>query len=1195
MNKRVRKITALFVAAMFFATSFFIHPLPSAQADSAASTTISAGQPASLFNPANPELIAGGAGTVGVPEDSGKNPTFNWDNANVYFVLTDRFKDGNPSNNNSYGRPSRDATGKNIGTFRGGDLKGLTQKLKEGYFTDLGVNALWITAPYEQIHGFVGGGNGGDFAHYGYHGYYALDFTMMDRNMGTIEDMREFVDTAHAQGIRVVLDVVMNHPGYNTLKDMEEYGFGSKTVGADWAPGNGQTWHSYHDYINYNDASAWSKWWNTWVRAGIAGYEPGGSNDLTQLVGNLPDFRTNVTNNIGLAPLLQAKWAKETAGYEQWIVPAAVPLRKDLGVAPADYLVKWLAAWVEEFGIDGFRADTAKHVELNRWKQLKTEASAALHRWRQNNPDKPGAAWTEDFWMTGEVWGHGVGKSEYFNYGFDSVINFSFQDSNINSLESIYADYAAKLNANPNFNVLSYISSHDTRLYDRGRLTQAGTALLLLPGGVQIFYGDETARPFGETGSDPQQGTRSAMNWDNINQNVLSHWQKVGQFRNKHMAVGAGRHVKIADSPYTFSRTYAKNGIEDKVVVAMNASGSTAVNVSPVFPDGTLVRDAYTGNEAVVSGGTATFTAGANGLILIEQIGESPLPLLFADPAGGNFKTETLTIKLQVRKADSGKYTLDGSDPQGGIAFTDETEIAIGENMEFNDKLTLRMHAVNEDGVSTQQYIFMKKDPHAGLSVHFKKPADWGTPRLYFYETSPKVAEPAWAEAPVMTRGTGDWYSYTINGVDGATVIFRDDKGRQNPGQNQPGFPLAADGWYDGRWHDSNPDGQGDTEAPTAPTGLRAIAVTDRTVSLAWTAATDNVGVTAYDIFRGTEKIGSTEATAYTDTALSSETAYVYSVKARDAAGNVSAPSDPLEVTTEPAGTGGNQVTVYYKRGFNTPYMHYRPEGGEWTAVPGVRMESSEAAGYSKLTVDIGTAQRLEAAFNNGNNQWDSNNQRNYFFGVGTWTYSGNGKITAGAPNPSAGNQVTVYYKEGFNTPYMHYRPEGGEWTAVPGVRMESSEAAGYSKLTVDIGTAQRLEACFSNGSGHWDSNNGKNYFFEIGTWTFSSYGNIREGAPTVPASAEEAAGSAGLEPNQNQTGPESPPPDILPDSEPASEIEPAPVVPEPPAFEAGPETLSILSDAKPGGVLHAGVLQAGVLHAGVIHVGDPWVSRLSA
>ncbi|GJM76194.1 hypothetical protein HMSSN036_84100 [Paenibacillus macerans] len=526
MNKRVRKMTALFVAAMFFATSFFIHPLPSAQADSAASTTTSAGQPAALFNLANPEVIAGGAGTIGVPEDSGKNPTFNWDNANVYFVLTDRFKDGDPSNNNSYGRPSRDAAGKNIGTFHGGDLKGLTQKLKEGYFTDLGVNAIWISAPYEQIHGFVGGGNGGDFAHYGYHGYYALDFTMIDRNMGTIEDMREFVDTAHAQGIRVVLDIVMNHPGYNTLKDMEEYGFGSKTVGADWAPGNGQTWHSYHDYINYNDASAWSKWWNTWVRAGIAGYDPGGSNDLTQLVGNLPDFRTNVTNNIGLAPLLQAKWAKETAGYEQWIVPAAVPLRKDLGVAPADYLVKWLAAWVEEFGIDGFRADTAKHVELNRWKQLKNEASAALHRWRQNNPDKPGAAWTEDFWMTGEVWGHGVGKSEYFNYGFDSVINFSFQDSNINSLESIYADYAAKLNADPNFNVLSYISSHDTRLYDRGRLTQAGTALLLLPGGVQTFYGDETARPFGETGSDPQQGTRSAMNWDNINQNVLSHWQK---------------------------------------------------------------------------------------------------------------------------------------------------------------------------------------------------------------------------------------------------------------------------------------------------------------------------------------------------------------------------------------------------------------------------------------------------------------------------------------------------------------------------------------------------------------------------------------------------------------------------------------------------------------------------------------------
>ena len=86
---------------------------------------------------------------------------FSWDNATVYFALTDRFNNGDTSNDYSYGR-GLDQNGNvqegyenNPGGFHGGDLKGLTQKLKEGYFKDLGVNAIWITAPYEQIHGFM--------------------------------------------------------------------------------------------------------------------------------------------------------------------------------------------------------------------------------------------------------------------------------------------------------------------------------------------------------------------------------------------------------------------------------------------------------------------------------------------------------------------------------------------------------------------------------------------------------------------------------------------------------------------------------------------------------------------------------------------------------------------------------------------------------------------------------------------------------------------------------------------------------------------------------------------------------------------------------------------------------------------------------------------------------------------------------
>lgn len=84
---------------------------------------------------------------------------FDWHNATVYFVLTDRFVNGDPSNDHSYGR--RNDGMQEIGTFHGGDLRGLASKLD--YLQQLGVNALWISAPFEQIHGWVGGGAKGDF------------------------------------------------------------------------------------------------------------------------------------------------------------------------------------------------------------------------------------------------------------------------------------------------------------------------------------------------------------------------------------------------------------------------------------------------------------------------------------------------------------------------------------------------------------------------------------------------------------------------------------------------------------------------------------------------------------------------------------------------------------------------------------------------------------------------------------------------------------------------------------------------------------------------------------------------------------------------------------------------------------------------------------------------------------------------
>ncbi|MFD0673818.1 fibronectin type III domain-containing protein [Cohnella sp. GCM10027633] len=111
-----------------------------------------------------------------------------------------------------------------------------------------------------------------------------------------------------------------------------------------------------------------------------------------------------------------------------------------------------------------------------------------------------------------------------------------------------------------------------------------------------------------------------------------------------------------------------------------------------------------------------------------------------------------------------------------------------------------------------------------------------------------------------------------------------------------------------------------DTTAPTAPTGLASPSKTDTSVNLSWTASTDNVGVTGYNVYIGGALAGSTTgATTYAATGLTASTAYAFTVKAKDAAGNLSASSSALNVTTNAASSGGNGVVAqYYSGNFGT-------------------------------------------------------------------------------------------------------------------------------------------------------------------------------------------------------------------------------------------------------------------------------------
>lgn len=138
---------------------------------------------------------------------------FDWDEAVIYFAVTDRFFDGDASNNDAYGVGDYDTSDKGGSSYHGGDFTGLTQKLD--YLKDLGVNTIWITPIVENITDDQHDAKT-DTATYGYHGYWASDFTELNKHLGTKEEFAALLDAAHSRGMKLMVDVVLNHAGYGT-------------------------------------------------------------------------------------------------------------------------------------------------------------------------------------------------------------------------------------------------------------------------------------------------------------------------------------------------------------------------------------------------------------------------------------------------------------------------------------------------------------------------------------------------------------------------------------------------------------------------------------------------------------------------------------------------------------------------------------------------------------------------------------------------------------------------------------------------------------------------------------------------------------------------------------------------------------------------------------------------------------------
>ncbi len=204
-------------------------------------------------------LAAGAVSAASAAAPAARTPQ--WRDSVLYFVLIDRFADTDPTNDAGADVHSK-------GAFHGGDLKGLTEHLDE--IADLGVTALWINPIVQNIPGYV---TGAGFPDWGYHGYWADDFQKTDRRFGTEAELKALVEACHRRGIRVLLDVVYNHAGYDS-----HYLTDPRTRG----------------------------WFRT-EAAGTCGQE-----DVTSCVAGLPDFKTELPEVADFLLNAQIGWAKRS-------------------------------------------------------------------------------------------------------------------------------------------------------------------------------------------------------------------------------------------------------------------------------------------------------------------------------------------------------------------------------------------------------------------------------------------------------------------------------------------------------------------------------------------------------------------------------------------------------------------------------------------------------------------------------------------------------------------------------------------------------------------------------------------------------------------------------------------------------------------------------------------------------------------
>lgn len=400
-----------------------------------------------------------------------------------YFLMADRFANGDTGNDNGGLVGGRMETGfdpTDKGFYHGGDLKGVTQKLD--YIKGLGTSAIWLTPSFKNrpVQGE------GENASAGYHGYWITDFTQIDPHLGSNEDMKALIDAAHAKGMKVFFDIITNHTA-----DVISYA---------------ENQYSYRDKGTYPYKDATGK---TFDDRDYAGKDTFPSLDAKTSFPYTPVFRNDADKTAKTPSWLNdptmyhnrgdSTFAGESSEYGDFVGLDDLFTERPEVVEGMGEIYK---AWVD-LGIDGFRIDTVKHVNMDFWKKFSPDVMSHAK-----------AVGNDDFFMFGEVYDSRPElMSQYTTAGkLPATLDFGFQASAVDfakgaattKLRDFFAgdDWYTDTDSNV-YETPTFLGNHDMgrvammlgksatgdELMKRTKL--ANSLMYLTRGQPVVYYGDE--------------------------------------------------------------------------------------------------------------------------------------------------------------------------------------------------------------------------------------------------------------------------------------------------------------------------------------------------------------------------------------------------------------------------------------------------------------------------------------------------------------------------------------------------------------------------------------------------------------------------------------------------------------------------------------------------------------------------------